>query len=408
MKTLLWPLGLAAPLLSPLVASAQPAATEQARLTLDQAQELAAAHSPELSSAQHEVDATSGGVMQAGAWRNPELTTTVEDFRSRTRTTTATIGIPLELGGKRSARLSAAERARDVAAAQLANTKAKVRAQVVARYFGLVVAQERLRLANDSAKLAAKAADVVGRRVDAGKVSPVDATRAKVDAANAQLEVAEAQSEVKAARQTLAALWGESQPRFGDVDGDLSGVPAGPSSAELLRDLDNAPSLRATSLEIDSRKALVDVERSKAVPDVVLSVGAKRDNELGLTQAVVGISIPLPLFDRNQGAVYEASKRAKKAQDEYESARVQLLADLSQATAQLSTAQASLAVLRGTVLPAAQQAYDASTTGFEAGKFGFLDVIDAQRSLLQARSRTLNTLVAAYQASTTIARLLGR
>jgi len=395
-------------LLSPLVASAQPAATEQARLTLDQAQELAAAHSPELSSAQHEVDATSGGVMQAGAWRNPELTTTVEDFRSRTRTTTATIGIPLELGGKRSARLSAAERAHDVAAAQLANTKAKVRAQVVARYFGLVVAQERLRLANDSAKLAAKAADVVGRRVDAGKVSPVDATRAKVDAANAQLEVAEAQSEVKAARQTLAALWGESQPRFGDVDGDLSGVPAGPSSAELLRDLDNAPSLRATRLEIDSRKALVDVERSKAVPDVVLSLGAKRDNELGLTQAVVGISIPLPLFDRNQGAVYEASKRAEKAQDEYESARVQLLADLSQATAQLSTAQASLAVLRGTVLPAAQQAYDASTTGFEAGKFGFLDVIDAQRSLLQARSRYLDTLVAAYQASTTIARLLGR
>ena len=408
MKTLLWPLGLAAPLLSPLVASAQPAATEQARLTLDQAQELAAAHSPELSSAQHEVDATSGGVIQAGAWRNPELTTTVEDFRSRTRTTTATIGIPLELGGKRSARLSAAERAHDVAAAQLANTKAEVRSQVVARYFGLVVAQERLRLANDSAKLAAKAADVVGRRVDAGKVSPVDATRAKVDAANAQLEVAEAQSELRAARQTLAALWGESQPRFGDVDGDLSGVPAGPSSAELLRDLDNAPSLRATRLEIDSRKALVDVERSKAVPDVVLSLGAKRDNELGLTQAVVGISIPLPLFDRNQGAVYEASKRAEKAQDEYESARVQLLADLSQATAQLSTAQASLAVLRDTVLPAAQQAYDASTTGFEAGKFGFLDVIDAQRSLLQARSRYLNTLVAAYQASTTIARLLGR
>ena len=65
-------------------------------------------------------------------------------------------------------------------------------------------------------------------------------------------------------------------------------------------------------------------------------------------------------------------------------------------------------MLRGTVLPAAQQAYDAATTGFEAGKFGFLDVIDAQRSLLQARARTLNTLVAAWQAATTIDRLLGR
>jgi len=150
------------------------------------------------------------------------------------------------------------------------------------------------------------------------------------------------------------------------------------------------------------------VERRKAIPDVSVSAGFRRFEEDGATAAVAGVSIPLPLFDRNQGAVYEASKRAEKAQDEYESARVQLLADLSQATAQLSTAQASLAVLRDTVLPAAQQAYDASTTGFEAGKFGFLDVIDAQRSLLQARSRYLNTLVAAYQASTTIARLLGR
>jgi len=59
-------------------------------------------------------------------------------------------------------------------------------------------------------------------------------------------------------------------------------------------------------------------------------------------------------------------------------------------------------------LPAAQQAHEAATKGFEAGKFGFLDVIDAQRSLLQARSRYLTTLGSAFQAATTIDRLLGR
>jgi len=408
MKTLLWPLGLAALLLCPTVASAQSTANEQPRLTLDQAQQLAATRSPELSSAQHEVDATSGGVQQASAWRNPELTATVEDTRSATRTTTATIGIPLELGGKRSARVTAAERARDVASAQLAMAKAKVHAQVAERYFALVVAQDRVNLANDSANLAGKASDVVAKRVEAGKVSPVDATRAKVDAANAQLELAQARAELQTARQALAALWGDSQPAFDQVDGTTATVPPARPLADLLSDVDSAPALRASRLDIDSRKALVDVERSKATPDVVLSVGAKRDNELGLTQAVVGISVPLPLFDRNQGAVHEASKRADKARDDYEAARIQLVADINQAATQLSTAQAALAVLRDSVLPAAQQAYDASTTGFEAGKFGFLDVIDAQRSLLQARSRYLNTLAAAYQASTTIDRLLGR
>lgn len=408
MKRLLWPLGLAALISSPVVVSAQPTATDPTRLTLDQAQQLAATRSLELSAAQHEVDAADGGIQQAGARRNPELSATVEDTRSATRTTTATIGFPLELGGKRATRVTAAERARDVAASQLANVRAKVRAEVVAGYFAVVAAQERVKLSGDSARLAAQAADAVGKRVVAGKVSPVDATRARVDAANAELEAAEARAGLRSARQALAAVWGDTEPRFSEVEGSPADIPSRPSTAELLREVDASPSLVASRLEIDVRKAQVDVERSKAVPDVIVSVGARRDNELGLTQAVFGVTIPLPVFDRNQGAAYAASRRADKARDDYEAARVRLLAEVSQASTQLSTAQASLAVLGGIVLPAAQQAYDASTTGFEAGKFGFLDVIDAQRSLLQARARTLNTLVTAWQAATTLDRLLGR
>jgi len=408
MKRFLWPLGLAALICSPMVASAQPMAIDPPRLTLAQAQQLAASKSPELSAARHEVDAMDGGLQQAGAWRNPELSTTVEDGRSATRTTTATIGFPIELGGKRAARVTAAQRARDVAQARLAQARATVRAAVVADYFAVVVAQERVKLAGDSARLATLAADAVGKRVAAGKVSPVDATRARVDAANAQLEVAEAQAELQAAREALAGLWGETEPAFAEVDGAATEVPSRPPVPELLRDVEASPGLVAGRLEVDALQALVEVERSRAVPDVVVSVGAKRDNQVGVTQAVVGVSIPLPVFDRNQGAASEAARRADKARDELDAARVRLLAEVRQASTRLSTAQASLAGLRGTVLPAAQQAYDAATTGFEAGKFGFLDVIDAQRSLLQARARTLNTLVAAWQAATTIDRLLGR
>jgi cobalt-zinc-cadmium efflux system outer membrane protein len=295
-----------------------------------------------------------------------------------------------------------------LASAQLVEAKAKVRAGVISAYFSTVIAQERVKLVIDSSNLAARAADVVGKRVTAGKTSPVEATRASVDLANAQLEVGEAQAELQAARQTLAALWGDSAPGFGDVVGDMSAIPTLASEVELLEQVEASPALLASRLEIGRRQALIEVERSKAVPDMVLTVGAKRDNELGLTQAVVGVSIPLPLFDRNQGAVYEASRRADKAHDEYDAARVRLLVDVRMAATRLATAQASIQTLRETVLPAAQQAYDASTTGFEAGKFGFLDVIDSQRSLLQARARYLNTLSSAWQAATAIDRLLGR
>lgn len=409
MRTLLWPLGLAAALLSPFTVRAQLATNTAAdTLTLEQALDLATSRSFVVSAAQRELEAQDGSVRQAGAFRNPELAASVEDTRSATRTTTTTLTIPLELGGKRTARVNAALRARDLAQVELTNAKAQVRSSAIAAYFAVLAAQERSKLATNSADLATSGAQAVSKRVAAGKVSPVDATRAQVDQANAQLELAEAQAELTTARHALANLWGDAEPRFVRVAGDINVIPERSPLPELMGRLEEAPALLAARTEVERRKALVDVERSKATPDVTLSVGAKRDNELGRTQAIVGLSIPLPLFDRNQGAVYEASKRADKAEDEFQAARLRVLADLQMAAAQLSIARTSLQTLQSTVLPAAQQAYDSASKGFEAGKFGFLDVIDAQRSLLQARARYLSTLSNAYQAATAIDRLLGR
>jgi cobalt-zinc-cadmium efflux system outer membrane protein len=401
------PLGLAAILLSPFFlssAQAQPASV----LTLEQAQALAASKSFAVTAAQREVDANDGAVRQAGAWRNPELNASVEDTQRATRTTTATVDFPIELGGKRAARLSAADRARELAQVELGNVRAGLRADVVRAFFGVLVAQERVALTRNSAELAARGADAVGKRVAAGKVTPVDETRARVDQANAQLEAAEATAELQSARQTLAALWGDAEPLFGAVQGDIELMPARAPVPELAKELDASPGLLTSRIEVDRRRALVDVERSKGVPDLTVSIGAKRDNEVGRTQAIVGISIPLPFFDRNQGATYEALKRAEKASDEHQAARIRVLTELQQASNQLGVASASARTLKSTVLPAAQQAYDAATKGFEAGKFGFLDVIDAQRSLLQARARYLTALSTSNQAATAIDRLLGR
>ena len=135
---------------------------------------------------------------------------------------------------------------------------------------------------------------------------------------------------------------------------------------------DQAPGVLLSRLRVEQRNAAVDVERSKKQPDWALSLGANRDNELGRTQAVVGVSVTLPLFDRNEGSIYEAAQRASKSADEHQALRLQLLARLQQASTQLSTARASASALRTTVLPAAQAAQDAATKGFEAGKFGLL------------------------------------
>lgn len=404
-KRILLPLALAAAFLSPFASFAQAPA---APLTLEQAIALATARSPTLSAARRELEAADGAVQQAGARPNPTLNASVEDMRRDTRTTTTTLDVPLELGGKRAARVAAADRARDVARAGLTNAQAQVRAAAIAAFFQTVVAQERVTLSAASAELAGRAADAVGKRVTAGKVSPVEETRAKVDFANAQLEAAEAQAELEVARQGLAAALGQQTVEFGPVVVNGIAVPDRPPAKQLLGAIDDSPALVASRMEVERRRALIDVERTRTRPDVTLSVGAKRDNELGRTQAVVGVSIPLPLLNQNQGGIYEATKLADKAGDDLEATRLRLTSEVQQASSRLAVTRASLSTLQNIVLPAAQSAYEAATKGFEAGKFGFIDVLDAQRALLAARSRYLNTLAAAYQAATAIDRVVGQ
>ncbi len=374
MRKLVLPLGLTAALLSPLAsaldvtpplapkAAALPVpetASEPAgALTLETALALATTRNPTLSAARHELDAAEGGITQARVIPNPEVAVVMDDTRKSVRSTTAQVNLPVELGGKRSARIDAAQKARDLAQAQLGNTQTDLRAAVIGGFFGVLVAQERVRLAAGSAEIAARGAQVAARRVAAGKISPVEETKAGVELANAELELAEAKAALDIARQALASLWGNPSPRFAQASGDLDALPSRPQSEALRQAIDTAPALQASQRELERRQAVINVERSRQYPDVTLSLGAKRDNsapERG-TFPVLGITLPLPLFDRNQGNLYSAIRQADKAADEYQATRIRLDTELQQAASQLAVSRSSAQALRDTVLPVAQRA----------------------------------------------------
>lgn len=422
MRRLLLPLGLAAVLSNPIhgvaqtppPAMAQPSASSPApgqepagTLTLDAALALAEAGSFTLSAAGKELDATEGDVTQARVLPNPELAVSMEDTRKATRSTTGQINLPIELGGKRAARIGVAERGRELAQAELGSVRAELRAAVITRFFGVLVAQERVKLAEGSVGIASKAAAAAGRRVAAGKVAPLEETRARVEQANAELELAEATGALQSARQSLAALWGSAVPHFAQAQGDLDALPSRPAPAALQAALEDSPQLAASRLSAERSRAEVAVARSRQYPDVTVSLGAKRDNEANRNMAVLGMAIPLPLFDRNQGNLYAALRRADKAQDTHAATRIRLVGELQQASTQLSVSRAAAQTLQASVLPAAEQAYAAASRGFEAGKFNFLDVLDAQRTLFQARIRYLDVLARTYDAAASIDRILG-
>lgn len=385
--------------------SAAAAAAEP--LSLAKAIELALEGNPEVAAAKRQWEATEGQVLQGRSRPNPELAYSLEDTRSKTRTQSWQLNLPVELGGKRAARTKAAEKTREQAQAQLAELQATVRANVAAAYFDVLTAQERLVLARDSAALAKSSTDTVSKRVAAGKVSPVEESKARVAEAGVRVELAQAASEQRNALSRLFALLGRIDAPYTVLEGKAENLPSVPSLADLQPLISSAPGVVLARIEVDRREALTALELSKRVPDVTVSVGMQRSNETQRNVLLFGVSVPLPIFDRNQGNLLEALRLEDKARDELQAASVRLHSEVAQGQERLSTITAEVQSLQQDVLPGAKSAYDAATIGFENGKFNFLEVLDAQRTYFTAKSQYLKALGEAHRAAADIDRLLG-
>ena len=400
---------------SPLLRQAAARTVEPAGpLDLRSAIALAQRANPGLSSAAREQEATDAAVLQAGAWPNPVLEAQVEDLRRDNRTTTLLLSQPVELGGKRAARVTAAERARDQAASALLARRSELRASTITLFFDVLAAQERLRLMQDSLGLAQAATRAAANRVMAGKVPPLEETRSRVAEAGIQVELQQAEGALRSARRQLAALWGNPDPRFTQAQGAVDRLPPLAPAQDVERRLAAAPVLRQARLEVERRQALSQLEQARRVPDITVSLGAKRvpadegtGSGNGRNQVVVGVSVPLPIFDTNRGNVAEALSREEKARDDLAAAELQLGADVAQATERLRSARAAAETLQRDALPGAEAAYKAAAKGFELGKFSFLEALDAQRTHFQVRNQYLMAVADAHRAASELDRLLG-
>lgn len=386
---------------------ASPVALAQERLSLPQALAAAFALNPDFAAAGREIGIAEGGRRQAGLIPNPELSWEVEDTRRDTSTTTVTLSQPLELGGKRGARIDVASAGQTVAQLQLERQRNGLRADVVQAFHAGLRAQVALQLAEQSQALTERGLRVVEGRVKAGQSSPVEATRAQVQLAQAQAQVRRAMSEQLVAYQALARLTGSPQARFTRLDAaSLSPGPA-PQEQALLAKVEQTADWRQAQAQITQGDASLGAEKAQRIPDLTVSIGSQYSREDRERVNMVGLSMPLPLFDRNQGNVLAAARRADQARDVRNSVELRLRSETRSALSQWATAMQEVQAYDRTILPSAQQAVDTATRGFEMGKFGFLDVLDAQRTLIDARSLYLEALASATDARAQVERIYG-
>lgn len=376
-------------------------------LTLDAALRTAFANNPDLAAAQWEIDIAQGGRQQAGLIPNPVASWDAEDTRRNARTTTVKLSQTLELGGKRDARIDLATQAQVAAALTLEQQRNSLRADVIDSYYGALRAQERLALAQRSLALAERGLVIAKGRVSAGKSSPVEATRAQVQLSEIRLEMNRAQVGLTDAYRRLAASTGSTAPDFDAVAAQKQAAPSLPPCAQLLARVEQTTQLRLAELRIRQGEASVNLEKAQRIPDLDVSIGSQYDASTRERINLVGVSIPIPLFNRNQGNVLAANRRADQARDLRNAVELRLRAETLQALALWRTANTEVQTFNQQILPAAQSAVDSATRGFEMGKFNFLDVLDAQRTLIAARTQYLTATAQATDAWVRLERIYG-
>jgi cobalt-zinc-cadmium efflux system outer membrane protein len=384
-------------------------------LTLAQALALALKKSPELAAFSWDIRSADARILQARLWPNPELGTQTEDIAGTKQSsglsrsqTTLQLSQLLELGGKRSARVREATAGRELAGLDYQSKRLDVLRKTVQAFVDVLSGQERVRLAEQNVDLASGLIPDIQKRIEAGKASAIEQTRSDVAVASARIELEQARRSLLNARQHLAGQWGSTKPDFESVTGDLEPIQSLPHLETLSLNLLQNPEIARWEPEKEKREATLRLQQADAVPNLTLSAGPRYIVETHEWTQVVGFSLPLPFWNRNQGAILEAQNNLARVEEEKRSAVARLSTELSDAYQTVARAANEARVLKESVLPGAEKTVTELQEGYQAGRFSYLDINEARRTLTTSRLQYLQALSDYHKAVADIEALTNR
>jgi outer membrane protein, heavy metal efflux system len=384
-------------------------------LTLRDALALALTENPELATFGWETRANEARLLQAGLRHNPELALQVEDVLGtgdftggREAQTTLQLSQVIELGSKRSARIEAASQARGVTQSAYELKRVEILGEVTRRFIQVVANQYALDLALTNRQLSADALKTVQERVTAGKASTLEERKAEVAFARGEVLVEGAKHDLSAARKKLSASWQNTNPGFERADADLFIIKPIPSFDELTERLSKSPEIAQWISEKKLREAEIRLAEAKRVPNVTVAGGVRRLEGPNEQALVFSFSMPLQLFDRNQGGVAETRALRGKTEAEQKAAEARLSVVLVGLYEEMAHDVHVMEALQKEILPKAKDALAIAEEGYRQGRFSFLEVLDAQRTLFDIKQESIQTATSYHQFLVEMERLLGQ
>ncbi len=366
---------------------------------------------PRVTVLEADVARARGLAEQARARPNPSINVYAENFAGdldrnarNQQQTTFQIDQPIELGGKRSARIAAGEAG--IVAAQARNRDGRlVYATELSRaYAGAEIADRRIAIAEDEVEEATDDLKVARALVGAGKEARLRQVQAETELNTLQADLENARALKTAALARLSALAGITTPFTGLSESLLDRLDAKPAFGPI--DPMQATMVRVAEAERDAAARAVTVQQRLAIPNVTAQLGVRQLRVASGPAVVAGISVPLPLFDRNRGNISAARAELQGAEARAAAARLEAEAGTRAGLALVEAADARAAAAQRT-LATAQEGYRLARVAYEAGKSPLIELLAARHNLGVARGVILDAAAARLDARANLARLQG-
>lgn len=378
-------LGLAIPMASAQAQSPNVLALNDAMLrTLASDNTIAAAHA--------RIRGAKAGVYQASRYPNPTVGVDFDNFAgsknyrgSRSMETTFFLQQQIELGGQTAARTKVARTELEATRMRSEQRVLDLLREVELAFIDVVAAAAQLRIAEERLAIAQQLQGEIKKRVEAGRDGTHVQARSDAQIALEQITVDQARAAFEIARKNLAAYW-KGNPNF---QVDLSAFEDAVMASDRKGFNVEVALLEA---ERDIAAARVDLQKAYAIPTPAIRLGVRRFNETSDTGVVAGISIPIPLFDTNEGNIRRAEAERKAAELEISNARRAAAREFARLRGRLVASANEAKRIQNEVIPQAQQAVQLVRDGLERGGFTFLEFVDAQRTLNDARLRRIEAL----------------
>ena len=381
--------------------------TPPASITLDQAIQIALRQNHNLLATRTTVQQNQAQEVTANLRPNPTLFADWEylplysngvaflDYLKNSTEFDVGMSYLIERGKKRQHRLKAAQDATAVTRSTVVDNERTLTFQVAQLFVNVQLAQSTLDLAQQDLKSFQSTVDISQSQFNAGGMSENDFLKIKLQLLQFQQDVDQALlAKAQALSDLRQQLGYEAVAPDYDVAGEFNYQPLTLRIEDLqMKALTNRPDLRAAQLGITAADSQYQLAKVNGKQDV--TAGSNYSHQSGLSSVTFSVSIPLPIFDRNQGEIARTRFAMTQAQEQQVAARGQVLTDVKDAYEAVLESDRVVRYFRTGYLEASQRSRDISEYSFRRGATALLDFLDAERTY-RATQLTYRQAIAAY------------